>query len=212
MTPALIPELASSAPRENVLPLLAHEIRQPLGAIEAIAYYMTLLHGNDHKQREQLARVQRLVEHSNWILSSGLALADPRPAAPEAVDLEEMILHAVSSRSVPSDPPLKLFLAPDLRLVHLDPGYGRVLLENLLCLFRQIATEADPALLRAAATPEGVEMELSTAAPGYRSAAALPPGSSLSIDCASRIAAMHGGSVACSVDPLSGIRVRVMLP
>ncbi|HVO99934.1 MAG TPA: hypothetical protein VMT15_17800 [Bryobacteraceae bacterium] len=212
MTPALTSDRASAAPSENVLPMLAHEIRQPLGAIEALAYYMALLHGKDAKQREQLTRIQRLVEYSNWILSSSLALADPRPVAPIAADLEELILHVMSVRSVPTDPPLNLVLAPDLPLVRLDPAFGRVLIETLLGLFRQLATPAHPATLRAAATAGGVELELSTAAPGYRSTGALPPGSGLSLDCAGRIAAMHGGSVDYSVDPLSGIRVRVMLP
>lgn len=212
MTPALVSEMAPSTPHDNVLPAIAHEIRQPLGAIEAIAYYMSLLHGNDRKQREQLARIQRLVEHSNWILSNGLALADPRAAAPIPVDLEELILHTVSSRPVSSDPPLQLALTPGLPLVRLDPGFGRVLIENLFCLFRQLSTGGHPAQLRTAACADGVELELSTATPGYRSLAALPPGSGLSLDCARRIVALHGGSLDYAIDPLSGIRVRVMLP
>jgi len=204
MTPGLV--------IENVLPALAHEIRQPLGAIEAIAYYMTLLHSGDPKQREQLARIQRLVEQASWILSSSVALSDTRPAAPSPVDLEELILQTVSARACASDPPLDFALTPDLPLVHLDPGFGRVLVETLLCLFRQLSTDAHPTRVHTSAAPRGVELELSTAAPGYRTLPTLPPGSGIALDCARRIVAMHGGKLDFDIDPLSGIRARVMLP
>jgi hypothetical protein len=204
MTPSLV--------IENVLPALAHEIRQPLGAIEAIAYYMTLLHSGDDQQREQLARIQRLVEQANWILSASVALSDTRTAAPTPVDLEELILQTVSARASASDPQLDFAFTPDLPLVYLDPGFGRILVETLLCLFRQLATDANPAMLRTKAVPAGVELEMATAAPGYRNLAMLPPGSAIALDCVRRIAAMHGGTLDCQVDPLSGIRARVMLP
>jgi len=103
-------------------------------------------------------------------------------------------------------------MADDLPLIELDPGYGRALIENLLGLFRQVATDANPVHLRTRAGAEGVEIDVSTAAPGYRSIASLPPGSALSLDCAQRVAAMHGGSSSHSIDPAGGIRVRVMLP
>jgi signal transduction histidine kinase len=207
MTPALVSELALE---ENILPSIAHEIRQPLSAIESIAYYISLLHGDD-KHREQLQRIQQLVEQSNWILSSGLALADQRQAAPEAVDLHEMIL-AAASRLAPSGPRVKFDLGADLPLVHLDPGFGRTLIENLICLFRQVATASHPVELRTQATENGVEIEMFTAATGYRSVETLPPGSALSLDSMHRIVTMHDGIFTHSIDPLSGIRVCVVLP
>jgi signal transduction histidine kinase len=206
----MTPALASTSLEQDILPSVAHEIRQPLSTIESIAYYISLLHGDD-KHREQLVRIQQLVEQSNWILSSGLALADARRAAPVALDLHEMIM-AASSKLVPLGPRVQFELAAHVPLVDLDPGFGRTLIENMICLFRQLATESHPVKLRTMAVENGVEIEVSTAAPGYRSVGTLPPGSGLSLDCIRRIATMHGGSVVHSIDPLSGIRVRVMLP
>jgi K+-sensing histidine kinase KdpD len=205
-------ELASEHSREHVLRAIAHEIRQPLSTIESIAYYLSLTLPDSDKHREQLARVQQLVEQSNWILSNGLGLADPRPAEPETVDIEELITQTIAARPGSIDPPIHCELAAALPLVRLDPGYGRALIENLLALFRQLATEAHPVELRTGTGATGVAIEMSTRAPGYRSIASLPPGSALSLDCAGRIAAMHGGSSNCWIDPVSGIRVRVMLP
>jgi signal transduction histidine kinase len=209
MTPALMTESS----QENVLRDLAHEIRQPLGAIESIAYYLSMvLPDEDGKHREQLTRIQQLVEQSNWILSNGLGLADPRAAEPDDIDLEELITYVVSARPVSLDPPVECDFEAGLPQVRLDPGYGRALIENLLGLFRHLATETHPARVSTRAAEDGVELEVSTGAPGYRSLASLPPGCGLSLDSARHIATLHGGSCTWLIDAASGIRVRVMLP
>jgi signal transduction histidine kinase len=211
MSPTLLKEPEAETSPADMLRAIAHEIRQPLSAIESIAYYLSLTLPENDKHREQLTRVQQLVEQSNWILSSGLGLLDPRRAAPETVGVEELITVAVSGRPA-SDPPVECELAAGLRLVQLDPGYGRALIENLLELFRQVATETHPVRLHTSTGVNGVAIDLSSAVPGYRSVASLPPGSGLSLDCARRVAEMHGGSCNYWIDPAGGIRVRVMLP
>jgi signal transduction histidine kinase len=201
---------AESSPAD-MLRAIAHEIRQPLSAIESIAYYLSLALPENDKQREQLARLQQLVEQSNWILSNGLGLVDARRAAPETIDVEELLTAAISGRPA-SDPPVECELTAGLRLVQLDPGHGRALIENILELFRLVATAMHPVRLRTSATLNGVAIDVSSAVRGYRSVASLPPGSALSLDCARRVAEMHGGSCNYWIDPAGGIRVRVMLP
>lgn len=210
----MIPALTASVPQqpETVLQNIAHEIRQPLGTIGSIAYYLALTLAEDDKHREQLVRVQQLVEQSSWILSNGLGLADTRQAVPESVDLAELITQTISTRHGTLDPPIQCEFAVDLPLARLDPGYGRALIENILGLFRQLATTAYPVHLKAAPVADGIEIQVSTAVPGYRAVASLPPGSALSLDCAHHIAALHGGTFASSIDPASGIQARVMLP
>jgi K+-sensing histidine kinase KdpD len=212
MSPTLLKEPEAETSPANMLRDIAHEIRQPLSAIESIAYYLSLTLPENDKHREQLARVQQLVEQSNWILSNGLGLADARPADPITLDLEELITEAISGRPASIDPPVHCDLASDLPLVQLDPSYGRALLENILELFRQVATDMHPVRLRTSAGINGVAIDVSSAVPGYRSVASLPPGSVLSLDCARRVAEMHGGSCNYWIDPSGGIRVRVMLP
>ena len=203
---------ASEHSQENVLRALAHEIRQPLSTIESIAYYLAMALSDSEEHREQLVRVQQLVEQSNWILSNGLRLADRRPVRPETVDLGELIAQTVKSRPSSIDPPVLCEFAPGLRSLQLDPGYGRALIENVLGLFRQLATEIYPVRVRTSSGTDGVSLDVSTSVQGYRSILFLPPGSALSLDCVRRIAALHGGSSIHSIDPVSGIRVRVMLP
>src|SRR4029079_5451526 len=74
----------------EVLGTLAHELRQPLSNIEAIAYYLSMiLPPGDEKIQTQLVRIRELVEQSNSILSTELAsalspAAPPQPVAPSA--------------------------------------------------------------------------------------------------------------------------------
>ena len=74
---------AELAPSE-IFGTVAHELRQPLSNIEAIAYYLTLvLPESDQKIQAQLERIRELVEQTNQILSSGLRAA--RAAAASGV-------------------------------------------------------------------------------------------------------------------------------
>jgi signal transduction histidine kinase len=71
---------------EEVLGTLAHELRQPLSNIEAIAYYLSMiLPPGDAKIQPQLARIRELVEQSNLILSDALGLSPAPAAGPQSV-------------------------------------------------------------------------------------------------------------------------------
>jgi two-component system OmpR family sensor kinase len=199
------------------LQMIAHELRQPLSTIESIAYYLGLvLPPGDQRAREHVARLQQLVEQSNWILTCGLQMADETPLAPVPLDLEQLIRQAVSARTAQGHPPPILELSGDRPVVRLDPARGRALLENLLALFLQIGNQVHPIRLRTATADRGeagrVLLEISTVAPGYRSEAGLGSGSALGLECARRIVDAHGGSLTVDVDPVRGIRLRAVLP
>jgi len=192
---------------------VAHELRQPLGTIESIAYYLALiLPRDDEKAHDQLRRVQDLVEQAEWILSNGLHLTETLRVTPLPADVAELITEIISSKSWPAECAPRLDFAADLQLAQIDPGLGRVLFGNLLTLFKLLSTESEPTRIKTCADGGRVAIELQTSARGYRSESALGPGGGLSLECARRIAAAHEGSIDCSVDPISGVRVCVMLP
>jgi nitrogen-specific signal transduction histidine kinase len=71
---------------DEVLGTLAHELRQPLSNIEAIAYYLSMiLPPGDQNIQAQLTRIRELVEQSNSILVSALGLAPAPAAGPQSV-------------------------------------------------------------------------------------------------------------------------------
>jgi signal transduction histidine kinase len=205
-------ETQSSSPAVD-LQTIAHELRQPLSAIESIAYYLSLaLPRESGPARKQARRLQQLVEQSNWILTSALQLADNSPLAPQAVNLEELIIQTVTARTAHGDSRIYLELAGGLPLVTLDPGRSRALLENLLTLFRQLASDLHPVRVTTAAGKGGVSLGIASAIPGYRSEASLGPGCSLSIQSARRIVEGHGGTFSIDVDAVSGVSLKVVLP
>lgn len=211
-TVAAAPETQSSSSAVD-LQTIAHELRQPLSAIESIAYYLSLALPRDSRPaRKQARRLQQLVEQSNWILTSALQLADETPLAPLPLNLEELVIQTVSSCTVQGEPRIRLELAGGLPLVNLDPGRGRALLENLLTLFRQLASDLHPVRITTAAGEDGVSFGIASAIPGYRSEASLGPGGSLSIHSARRVVEAHGGTLNIHVDAVSGVSLKVVLP
>ncbi len=125
-------EVRAAAQPLTLVETLAHELRQPLSAIESTAYYLAMvLPPGEKRAQEQAARLQRLVEHASWILSCAVQLEDEAPLAPESVDLEELITQTAASRSAGGHAPPRMILAGNLPSVKLDPGRGRALMENL---------------------------------------------------------------------------------
>jgi signal transduction histidine kinase len=211
-TVAAAPETQSSFPVVD-LQTIAHELRQPLSAIESIAYYLSLALPKDSRPaRKQARRLQHLVEQSNWILTCALQLADNTPLAPQPLNLEELITQTVSTCGAPGDPRIHLELAGGLPLANLDPGRGRTLLENLLTLFRQLASDLHPVRVTTGAREGVAFLGIATSIPGYRSEASLGPGCSLSIQSARRVVEGHGGSFDIHVDAVSGVSLKVVLP
>ena len=211
-TVAAVPETQASSPAVD-LQTIAHELRQPLSAIESIAYYLSLaLPRESRPARKQARRLQQLVEQSNWILTCALQLADNAPCAPQLLNPEELIIQTVNTCTAQGDPRIHLELAGGLRLVNLDPGRARTLLENLFTLFRQLASELHPIRVTTAAGEGGVSLGIATAIPGYRSEASLGPGCNLSIQSARRVVEGHGGTLSIHVDATSGVSLKVVLP
>src|SRR5262252_7871458 len=109
------PEQKIPSPRAVAFATIAHELRQPLSAIESIAYYLEMvLPRHDDRAREQVSRLQCLVEQTNWILACGVQLLDAAPLSPVAMDLEELITQTVAAGAGSADPSPRLDLAGGL--------------------------------------------------------------------------------------------------
>src|ERR1700688_3906318 len=123
-TVAAAPKTQASLPAVDLQPI-AHELRQPLSAIESIAYYLSLALPRDSRPaRKQARRLQHLVEQSNWILTCALQLADDTPFSPQPLNLEELVIQTINARTTEGEPRVHLELAGGLPLVNLDPGRG----------------------------------------------------------------------------------------
>jgi hypothetical protein len=166
----------------DLIRTLAHEIRQPLSTIESIAYYLTLILPDDEKTREQLDRIQLLVEQSNWMLTSAQLLTDPIAPTRDLVSLHD--LAGCESRE-------------DLPLIHGDPSL-RAAIGNLEMLSRQYGGS-----FQLQREGESVCIEL-------RAQGTTLPGVTLSLEGSRRVIEAHGGSFDLTIDA-TGIKLRVLL-
>lgn len=220
-----------AAETSTLIETLAHELRQPLSAIESTAYYLSLvLPRGEKRAQEQALHLRRLCEHANWILSCALQLDDETLLAPEPLDLEELISRAAAIDASEGYAPPRLELAGDLPPVKLDPARGRFLIQNLLAMTRHASEGIRPVCVRtscAPALPRRVALDLSVnaceiaprasnpiraSAEGDALESWLGAGAPLGIECARRIVESHGGSFEIDFDPQSGVRVRISFP
>ena len=199
---------------------MAHELRQPLSTIESIAYYLDLiLPRHDPRVRTQLERLQRLVEQSNWIVNNAVHFVQASPAAPEVVDLAEMISAAVSE--CPPGPPICVDQSQS-RLVRLDPGQALHLFRNVISFFRSICPAEREVRVDIESEYEDVRVQFSAPVRGYSNSdvtslfvpftPCLPAGSGLSFASVRRILETHGGSVEVDAQPDRGVAVILRLP
>ena len=171
------------APNDAVLRAVAGmRFRQPLGTIESLAYYLGMVVPQKRRKSPQTTGAAPAAGGAiEWILSSwpSCNLVDTLDISPELVDVEELITQSVIALGS-GCVPVTLDLPGNLPHVRLDPNLGRALLGNLLILFRQLAKDTHPLSIRPFAAPgERVSLEFFSPATGYRSEAALGPGSAL---------------------------------
>ena len=127
-----------TAPAHDLIRHLTHELRQPLSAMESIAFYlqMTLPTGNAEVSA-QVERLQQQVDNANWILTDCLHRLHLAPAHPEPVDIPELI-NEVLAEPWPSDG-LEAYadFADGLPPAHVDPEQFRHVLRAVLHFFRR---------------------------------------------------------------------------
>jgi len=84
-------------PTENAAEIvgqLAHELRQPLSAMEAIVYYLQLTVVDDARTRAQIEKLRQLIDQSGSILSDAVHYLQAAPARPEPHDLHEALAES----------------------------------------------------------------------------------------------------------------------
>src|SRR4051794_24518142 len=83
---------------DTIIRNLAHELRQPLSALESIAFYLDLmLTQEDPKTRKQLRRLRHLVQQSDWAVSNAILTAGVSPLTLNTLNLADVVADAATS-------------------------------------------------------------------------------------------------------------------
>jgi nitrogen-specific signal transduction histidine kinase len=221
--PNVVEPTTSQVERENttVQPLtgfadfirhLAHELRQPLSAIESIAFYLDLvLPPNATNAREQLAKLQDQAEQSGWIVSNALDFLQATTPSQELVDLSEIVPLPLAAAGTLSEAPA----------VRVDRAQAERLMRNLLVFFDH-AGAAGPIAFDAAADHASGLVVIQASAGAAASTQQietlfqpfhpnLPPGVGLAMASMVRIAEAHGGWIRTSAGD-NRVTIQVALP
>jgi len=206
---------------------LAHEIRNPLGAVVAAARMLSSRAPQATTyDREQLAGViADEARRLNRILSDFLAFARPRPLARQPHSMNALVgevLDLLRLDDLAGGRTLEPRVAPESGPCEMDRDQVKQVLWNLL----RNALEATPAggrvVVETAFERGAVVVQIADEGPGIppeRQARLFEPffttkkgGSGLGLAIAHRIVSAHGGTLAVSSAPGEGTRARVTLP
>ena len=188
---------------ETIIRNLAHELRQPLSALESIAFYLDLmLTQEDPKTRKQLRRLRQLVQQSDWAVSNAIVTAGVTPLTLSAVNLADVVADCATNWAAEHSLQLGLVRPDQFRIQLLDEEQIRGLLRNVLSFIRRgshasivvSASETDAELVI-----EAEEMRL-------------PEVDSLALCAIQKVVGLHRGVVRIEEGPEDARRVRVTLP
>ncbi len=112
---------------------LAHEIRNPLGAIKGAAQMMDTS-ADEPAQKELLGIIQEEVERLNNVVGSFLDYARPYRGNPVLLDVTQVVERSVQllRNGLPPTLDLRVELPPSLPTVRIDPEHLRQVLINLV--------------------------------------------------------------------------------
>lgn len=199
---------------------LSHELRQPLSTMESIAYYLSMVTPrHDLRVRQQVDKLQHLVEQMNWVLADAVHFFQATPTNPQLVDLNELVSETITSRH-DEQRPVEVSLCDDVSMVEMDPSQARHCVQSLIGLVRKWAHGG----VRVSTEHVRSEVHLCVSAPQLRvqdSDASLifepfrphaPAGAGLAFASVRRIAEASGGRAGVKLIQPKGVTVSVELP
>ncbi len=199
---------------------LAHELRQPLSTLESLAYYLDIiLPVADMKARQQMEKIQQLVQQTNWIVDDAVHFLHASPSCPASVALDDVITQILADRTRGRRLNLHLELGPEPCIAIIDAAQAQHMMSNLLTLFRQIAQHDTPISIATEVAPGEAKVRLSCIAPGVSGeeltrrfqpfCQSAPAGGGLALASAKSIIERHRGTL--EVTAGEGQRVTLLL-
>jgi two-component system sensor histidine kinase PilS (NtrC family) len=186
---------------------LAHEIRNPLGAISGCVDLVRETAPLESEDRELLATVLREVTRLNSLVTDMLAFAKPRPPEPVSLDLVELAREVVVLVATPGARARVLLTPsnPPVIRASADPAQLRQVLWNLVRNAVQASTEGAEVDVAVRAREGAVELAVADRGPGISPElraqlfdvfySERPRGTGLGLAIVKQIAEAHGARV-----------------
>ncbi|MCC6265105.1 MAG: hypothetical protein IT169_16140 [Bryobacterales bacterium] len=205
---------------------LAHEIRNPLGAIHSSAEVLARVAPADNEiAQEMSANIRSEVDRANQIITKFLQFASPTELSAEPEDLSVIIDRAIALVKSARPPiPCTIYTnyLPDIPPVNVDAALMERVFFNLLVNAAQASGEGSVITVRTKITEGFAETAIIDKGVGIAREdldqifnpffTKRPGGTGLGLSVVSRIADLHGGKILVESELGSGSTFRVLLP
>ncbi|MBZ5639449.1 MAG: DUF4118 domain-containing protein [Acidobacteriia bacterium] len=204
---------------------MAHEVRNPLGAIGGAVEILEVDYPPTHPRREFVEILRKEIDRLTGIAGKYLDFARPDPPAPRPLDVNEAVRSAVdllAKTAARASVRIELRLAPDLPRALADPGQVQQAMVNLLLNGIQSMPSGGPLEVDTAVRSGSVEIVLRDHGNGLPEGpverifepffSTRPGGTGLGLAISRRIAESHGGHLTAESADDGGARFRLALP
>jgi signal transduction histidine kinase len=171
---------------ESIVRNLAHDLRQPLSAIESIAFYLDMMiDESDSKTRKQVNRLRRLVQQTNLVVCNAIHSIGGAALTLAVMDLGELVAEAATDWASETGSRVTLVRPNQVRQQLLDGQQISLALANVFSF-----------LPRGGSVFVTVSATLDVSAVEIEAAELRPPESdSLALLATQRIVEQHGGTI-----------------
>jgi signal transduction histidine kinase len=203
---------------------VAHDLRNPLGAVRNAAYYLSRkVPPTEPKWAEYLAIIDREVVACDQIISNMLELTRAKEPVPQAVDLGELVRTAFERAKPPADVQHHFQAPAEPFLVRADPVQLRQVFDNLIKnSLDALAGRGDVWVEAATAEGGGVTIIFSDTGPGVAADvrdrlfeplfSTKAKGTGLGLWICRQVVERHGGTLDLVEIPGRGLALRISLP
>ena len=202
---------------------LAHELRQPLSAMESLSCYLEIvLPTEDTKSRSQVTKMQELLQQTNWILCDAIHYLRAANSHPVVMDWNETLMEVVADGDATVGTDVTFSLDDSIPPVSFDLNQARHLALGMFLFLRKISRGGSTVDIASKLLAESIELEFSAAAPGTRIecderlfepfSPQAPAGSGLALASARQIVHAHRGPIGIRIHPVDLVVITVRFP
>jgi nitrogen-specific signal transduction histidine kinase len=221
----VIPHQKETTVMENdaaqVVRHLAHELRQPLSALESLAFYLQMtLPAADERSQVQVSKMRQLIQQASSLIDDAVHTVQAAPAHPACVAMDELLRRAFES-TAERPVAVRIAIPPECCRVWLDRAQAEHLAATIARFFRSAVPLGT--LVEIKGHRFGAQTTIEFEAPSELVSHALlaeslepfnvrASASGLTLASAARIAAAHDGSLTHAMLPDHRFALHLRLP
>ena len=208
---------------QEMVSLIAHELRQPLSTMESLSCYLEIvLPPHETKAHLQVAKMQELLRQANWILSDAVHFLQAARVHPVLMDWNETVMEIVSEGGATPGETIEFTLDDSIPPILFDLDQAWHLAMGVYLFLRKLSRNKSQVKVSSRLLPGLVELEFAAAAPEANPdcceslfepfSSHCPAGSGLAMASAKRIVQSHGGTIEVQTRPEDLVVIAMRFP